>query len=106
MNILTDKKYKDYDYFSRYTSFPIYYNKENEKYIYGTTAQINPDTNYSLYKTQRGDTLDSIALNYYNNPTFFWVIARFNNILDPYIKLKENIELKIPVLSDVTFNLK
>ena len=37
--ILTQKTYKEYDYVSRYSVFPFYYNRIDEKYIYGLTSQ-------------------------------------------------------------------
>lgn len=103
MDVLKDKQYRTYDYLSRYSSFPYYYHTEDKKYIYGITSQLNQDLTYILYKVSNGDTLDSIALDYYNNPTFFWIIADFNQIQDPYINLEVGQELKIPTLSEVTF---
>lgn len=101
--ILTDKNYKDYNYFSRYTSYPYYYHNIDKKYIYGTPTQLNKTITYMIYKVKKNDTLDSIALNYYNNPTLFWAIADFNSIQDPYIKLTVGQELKIPTLSELSF---
>lgn len=103
MDILTSKQYKNYSYFSRYASFPIYYNKLDKKYMYGVTSQLKKDVNYVLHKVKKGDTLDTLALTYYNNPTYYWVIGNFNNIQDPYIKLTENDVLMIPVLNDISF---
>lgn len=103
MDILQNKNYKNYDYFSRYSSFPYYYNSVDKKYIYGTTSQINTNISYILHKVKKNETLDSIALDYYNNPTYFWVIADFNRIQDPYNKLEEGINLKIPSLSSISF---
>lgn len=103
MSILKDKQYRNYDYLSRYTSFPLYYHTLDRKYINGTTAQLSKDCSYILYEVKTSDTLDSIALDYYNNPTFFWIIADFNNIQDPYIKLEIGSKLKIPTLSDIKF---
>ncbi len=103
MDILQNKNYKSYDYFSRYSSFPYYYNSIDKKYIYGTTSQINTNISYILHKVKKNETLDSISLDYYNNPTYFWVIADFNRIQDPYNKLEEGINLKIPSLSSISF---
>ena len=71
MDILQNKNYKSYDYFSRYSSFPYYYNSIDKKYIYGTTSQINTNISYILHKVKKNETLDSISLDYYNNPTYF-----------------------------------
>lgn len=103
MDVLKDKQYRNYSYLSRYSSFPFYYNTEDKKYIYGTTSQLNRDITYILYKVKANDTLDSIALDYYNNPTFFWIIADFNQIQDPFIQLIEGTEIKIPTLSEISF---
>lgn len=103
MNILDSKQYKSYNYFSRYSNFPFYYNTLDKKYIYGTTSQLSQDTPYVIYKIKANDTLDSIALQYYNNPTLYWVLCDFNRIQDPFITLEEGETIKIPTLNGVTF---
>lgn len=100
---LTNKQYKDYDYLSRYTSFPFYYNEEDRKYVYGVTSQLNQNITYVLHEVKVNETLDTLALDYYNNPTFFWIIADFNHIQDPFLKLEIGSKLKIPTLNEVNF---
>ena len=100
---LTNKQYKDYDYLSRYTSFPFYYNEEDRKYVYGVTSQLNQNVTYVLHEVKANETLDTLALDYYNNPTFFWIIADFNHIQDPFLKLEIGSKLKIPTLNEVNF---
>lgn len=103
MSILIDKQYKDYYYTSRYSAFPFYFNTNDNKYIYGTTSQLSQGLSYRLYKVKQNDTLDTLALDFYNNPTLYWVIADFNHIQDPYIKLEVGTEIKIPTLSEIVF---
>ena len=103
MDILKDKAIKSYSYFSRYASFPYYYNTEDKKYVYGTTSQIKDTIPYTIHKVKINETFDTIALDYYNNPTFFWVICDFNKIQDPYTELVPGTTLKIPVLSDISY---
>ena len=103
MSTLINKQYRDYTYLSRYAGFPFYYHTLDNKYVYGITSQLHDDIPYVLYTVKAHDTLDSIALQYYNNPTFFWVIADFNHIQDPYINLQIGSTLKIPTLSDISF---
>ena len=105
MDILTKKSYKNYDKISRYNNFPYYYNTLDKKYEYGTTAWLNDQTPYQLYKTKTGDSFDSLALDFYNNPTYFWIICDFNRIQDPYEFLEPGTELKIPVFSSIQFNI-
>lgn len=101
--ILTNKAYRSYNYFSRYTAVPYYYNNEDKKYVYGTSTQVKQTSPFILHKIKKNDTLDTLSLQYYNNPTFFWAIADFNNIRDPYLKLNEGDNIKIPTLNDVSF---
>lgn len=103
MDKLVNKKYKDYNYFSRYTSFPYYYHTDDKKYIYGFTSHLKDTATYVLHKVKQNETYDSIALDYYNNPTFFWVICDFNKVQNPFEKPLVNVMLKIPTLSDISF---
>ena len=103
MDVLTDKTYRSYSYFSRYSNFPYYYNIEDDKYIYGTTAQLSDKTPYQEYTTKRGDTFDSLAFTLYNNPLLYWVICDFNRIQDPYTELQVGTRLKIPTISSITY---
>ena len=103
MDILKDEQYKDYNYTSRFSAFPIYYNKEDDKYMYGLLKQLDTEnTLYSVHILRDFDTLDSLALKYYGRPDLYWVIAMFNKVNDPFIKLIDKFtEIKIPSLSNI-----
>lgn len=104
MDKATDKKYNTYSYTSRYTSFPYYYHAEDNKYFYGITGHINKNISYVSHKVKDYDTLDSLAYSYYGRPDFYWIIADFNNIQDPYIKLKDKFTaIKIPTLTAIYY---
>lgn len=106
MSQLINKRYKDYDRVSRYATFPIYYNVVDDKYLYGLTSHINKESaSYVNHKVKNRETLDNIALYYYNNPTYYWIIADFNDIQDPYIELEVGSNLKIPTFSTIKFNV-
>lgn len=104
MNKLKNKSYKDYSYTSRYAPFPYYYNSEDTKYVYGVTANLDNTTVYTQHTVSRGDTLDSLALKYYNNPTLYWIICSFNRIQDPYTELVEGQKINIPSISALEFD--
>jgi hypothetical protein len=106
MGVLINKQYKDYQYFSRYQNIPYYFHTEDRKYISGTTTHINSNTPYVLHEVKINDTLDTLALHYYNNPTYFWIIADFNKIQNPYLKLDLGLKLKIPIFNEITFEEK
>lgn len=106
MDALIEKTYRNYDYISRYTSFPYYYHEEDDKYIYGTTAQLEDSIGYVEHIVGKFDSFDSLALKYYNNPTLYWVICDFNKIQDPYQELVMGQRIRIPSLSNITFNVQ
>ena len=87
MSILINKRTKQYDKLSRYEGFPYYYHKLDDKHVYGTTAWLNDETPFTLHIVKKDDTIDKLALYYYNNPTLFWIICDFNRITDPYVNL-------------------
>ena len=104
MDDLKDKSYKSYNYLSRYSSFPYYYNTKDDKYVYGKTSELKTTTPYTTIKLNQMDTLDSLALKYYGRPDYFWVIADFNRIIDPFIDLYAKFdEIKIPTLTAIEF---
>lgn len=104
--ILIDKQYKDYDRVSRYSVFPIYYNRVDRKYIYGLTSQLRKsNTTYVAHVVKKGDTLDTLSLYYYNSPLYFWVIADFNRIQDPYKELEVGKVLQIPTFNNIEYEL-
>lgn len=104
MNILKNKSYRTYDYTSRYSTYPYYYNTLDKKYIYGITGQLSDETEYTLHYVTDKDTLDSLALYYYGRPDLYWIIADFNRIQDPYINLFEKYNyIYIPSLSGVKY---
>ena len=103
MDILKNKTYKDYTRLSRYNQFPYYYHTLDDKYIYGTVAWLKDSTLYTSHIIKQAETLDSLALKYYNNPTYYWIIASFNHIADPFIKLVPGKIIKIPSISNIEF---
>lgn len=100
------KNYKLYDYISRYESFPYYYDKENNKYYYGITSNLNQTSSYYLYEVKAGDSYDSIALDYYGCALYYWVICNYNEIFDCLTPPKVGSKLKLPPLNDISFKLR
>lgn len=103
MDVLKDKQLRAYDRLSRYAGFPFYYNTLDNKYMYGTTNQLKTNTPYKMYKIKKNDTLDSIALQNYNDPTYYWIICDFNRIQNPFADLKVGGYLRLPILSSIEF---
>ena len=107
MDVLSKKQYKDYQRVSRYSVFPYYYNRLDDKWVYGLTAQLKQsDTPYVVHEVVHGDTLDTLSLYYYNSPLLFWIIADFNQIQDPYKELVIGTLLKIPTYNAIEFDIE
>ena len=57
-----------------------------------------PKSDSDIYiVTQGGDRLDSIAYQFYENSSLWWIIASANNIHDAPFALDEGTELRIPM---------
>ena len=104
MNKFTNKRMHQFDYTSRYTGVPYYYDTAKNRDVFGIGTQISFNTSYSLHKVRSGDTLDKLALTYYNNPSYWWAIAYFNKINDPFKPLIPKFSvIKIPTISSIYF---
>ena len=80
MNILDDKQYKHYEYFSRYESVPYYYHKLDQKYVYGTTSHIKDNTSYILHEVKLNDKILSLVKLPLTN-VFIWAKSAFNILI-------------------------
>ncbi len=105
-DVLSEKQYKTYDRVSRYSPFPYYYNRNDDRYIYGITAHLNTsDTPFVSHVVKPGDSVDSLALYYYNNPTYYWIILDFNRLQDPFAPLIQGTTLRIPTFSSINYDM-
>lgn len=80
-----------------------YRNNETKKLADGRTVYKSrvypniPKSNQDIYiVTQAGDRLDTIANQFYNDSTFWWIIATANNIHDAPFGLSDGTILRIP----------
>lgn len=101
--MLINKQRKIYLYYSRYQNTDYYYDTEFNRYFMGKSQWLKDSTPYIEYVVKRNDTYDSIALEAYNNPTYWWIITDFNRIDDPFKNPTENSTLKIPIFSNIEF---
>lgn len=100
---IIDSGKKTYSYLSRYAELNTYYNSIDKKRYYETSKRLSKDiSSYNLYTVKQGDSLDSIALKYYNNPLYWWIIADINNIVDSLTLIKGK-HLIIPDLNQISF---
>lgn len=98
MNILKEKTAKTSNYFSRYNGLFYYYNELDGKYQLSTKSWLKYNNDYITHSVEEGDTWDKLALKYYNNPTYYWIICDYNKIIDPFIEPEKDDILLIPKL--------
>lgn len=106
MDTLINKRYKNYDYTCRYETVPYFYDTLKDTDVYGIGSNTFKNINWLLHKVKPTDTLDALALEYYNNPTYWWIIAYYNNIQDAFLPLSQYSTIKIPTISEVKFGLE
>lgn len=104
MDTLKNKNYSSFDYLSRYTTVPYYYDTLTARETPGIGTNLKNTSEFVTHKVRSNDTLNSLALKYYNNPTFWWVIAYFNDIQDSFKPLRDKyVTLKIPSIASIEF---
>lgn len=104
MDVLKNKNSKSYEYISRYASFPYYYHTLDKKHIYGLTSQLSDTTSYVLVDVSMDTTLEGLAFKYYGRPDYYWIIADFNRIQNPFIRLSDYFyKIKIPAIASIEF---
>jgi nucleoid-associated protein YgaU len=104
MDTLKNKSYAKFDYISRYEGIPYYFDSLENREIMGLGTNIKTAAEYVTHSVQSNDTLHSLALKYYNNPMFWWIIAYFNDVQDAFKPLKNKYKtLKIPNIANIEF---
>ena len=110
MDVLRNQSTKTSKYFSRYNGKNTYMNildvlsrdKETGNVAYKeqieTSRWLSHNNDYKVYVTDEEDTYDLLAHQFYNNPTYYWIICDFNRVLDCMKPLKPNTTLYIPTL--------
>ena len=108
---ITDKYYfvdydrpRKYNYVSRYTPYrQIVGYSDNLKYheTFNKTEIIESSSDtYVMVNKRTENRLDMIALEKYGYPTYWWVIAHANNIIDPF-DVPYGTILRIPPLRSI-----
>ena len=102
MNVLTSKTAKTSNYYSRYNGLFYYYNHLDDKYQLETRHWLKEFVDLSKvtsYTVKEKDTWDTIALEFYNNPTYYWIICDYNRITNPFVNPKPGTILYLPSLN-------
>ena len=92
---------KSSNYYSRYNGINYHYNTNDDKYVLDTRRWLKlvDSSRITEYKVKDKDTYDSISLEFYNTPIYYWIICDYNRIIDPLIPPKKGTILEIPSLN-------
>ena len=82
---------------NRYKNNPTKKLKDG-RVVYRTKIYPNiPKSDKDIYiVTQGGDRLDTLANQFYNDPSLWWIIASANNIHDATFALPDGTTLRVP----------
>lgn len=59
-------------------------------------TRVSRDREYFTVRLETRSTFDILSLQYYGSPLMYWLIADFNDYLDPDVILMPGDEIKIP----------
>jgi len=105
MDTLNKTGGKNYGYLSRYSGVNIYYDTLRDREVYGIIKDLRKDIPHVTHWLKQNETLDTLALKYYNNPTYWWIIAMYNDIPDALAPLMPRYStVQIPNLAGLSFS--
>lgn len=91
---------------SRYQYSTTLTNKYTKKKYLGSVLypKIKPNDNDLYIISQQGDRLDILADKYYNDSSFWWIIAVANNLNDASLSIEPGTQMRIPSNVSKIFN--
>jgi hypothetical protein len=83
---------------SRYQYSTTLTNKYTKKKYLSSVLypKIKPNDNDLYIISQQGDRLDILADKYYNDSSFWWIIAVANNLNDASLSIEPGTQMRIP----------
>lgn len=83
---------------NRYQYSTTLTNKYTKKKYLGSVLypKIKPNDNDLYIISQQGDRLDILANKYYNDSSFWWIIAVANNLNDASLSIEPGTQMRIP----------
>jgi hypothetical protein len=97
-----DMGFKEYPHLSRYATVRVFRDREGQLF-HGSVMWTRDDLPFTLYEVKQGDTIEKIANEQFGNPTYSWIIADANRIVDPFLPLEIGRQLKIISLNSLEF---
>jgi hypothetical protein len=82
---------------NRYKDIQINRDSSGNRYYSNTVFPEIPLDSEDIYViTSAGDRYDTLALQFYNNPSLWWIIAGVNNTKKDSLVVRAGIQLRIP----------
>lgn len=93
---------REYEKTSRYQILRVLLN-DNQRYLETYNQVKIPESDndtYHIVSFNEEGRLDIIANNYYNDPSFWWILAVANQMIDPF-DFKKGVMIRIPPITSV-----
>ena len=81
---------------SRYKRTTVVVEGEDVFYAIRTTPKFAPRYDDRKVKVVFGDDLTKLAYRSFGDPSLWWVVADFNDIIDPLADIEPGTELRVP----------
>jgi len=86
---------------NRYKRIGIFQTYEGKRYVKNVIfPEIQPTADDIYVITTSGDRYDTLALDYYNDSTLWWIIASANKGNKDSLAVKPGIQMRIPMDKD------
>lgn len=90
---------------NRYKRIDILKNEENTSYRRNVIFPSVPARSSDIYViSTAGDRYDTLALEYYNDSSLWWIIAGVNNSKKDSLAVKPGVQLRIPAFPQDIIN--
>ena len=96
---ITDIRHNSYDFANLFNVYSgsdgkRFFNINRTLYVAGGDDMM--PSIYNIYTVQYGDTWTNISYHYYGTIELWWIICKFNDIVNPVTLPMEGTKLKIP----------
>lgn len=61
-------------------------------------SRVNKEFSSITIELEKQRTFDDLSLQYFGTPIMYWLIADYNDYLDPDVTLLKGTKIKIPVI--------
>jgi len=85
------------DVLRRYENLRTFENSRGD-IVSARYKRLDKSISSELHELNKPMTLDQLSLQYYGTPLMYWLIADYNDFIDPTITLPAGTKLNIPII--------